>query len=440
MVYKYAVSSDEKLLAHLYRRAGFGATPEELERGVKLGFDAAVDELVAGLHEKDHAGDAVRVPHLTTLPELQVPGYQYNNYQEFIDLTTWWIERMIVTDTPLREKLTLLLHEQFPTSIDKVNWPFMMYTQNELFRNLGPGNFETLVQAVSIDPAMLIWLDAGTDVRRAPNQNFARELMERFTMGVGNYSEQDVIESARAFTGWELDDVSGEFFFNPYNHDYGVKRYLGHKGKFFGKDIIHIATHEKACSTWVTSRLWSWLSYPVSQHSSEIRGLAEAFAKNLDVGKLVEGILRHPAFKSDTAMNGLIKQPVEYVIGTLRLLGLRTPAFNEGDLQWQLSQLGQTLFAPPSVGGWGENGYWLSTVASNNQLGFAWNVSGYADLSVVADLNGNPGRQVAAVGKLLNIDSWSSQTYRALMKMARSGGGPNALVVLGLTSPDFVLN
>ena len=150
-------------------------------------------------------------------------------------LSTWWLDRMIVTDTPLREKLVLLLHEQFPTSYAKVNYADLMYNQNQLFRKLGAGSFETLTQAVAKDPAMLIWLDTGTDHKAHANENFARELMERFTMGVGNYTEEDVRQGARAFTGWELDYTTGEFFFNPYDHDNGEKDYLGHTGSLAGR-------------------------------------------------------------------------------------------------------------------------------------------------------------------------------------------------------------
>ncbi len=123
---------------------------------------------------------------------------------------------MIVTDTPLREKLTLLLHCQFPTSITKVRFAYMMYAQNQIFRSLGPGNFATLVQAVAKDPSMLIWLDTDTSHKDTPNQNFARELMERFTMGVGNYTQEDFIQAARCFTGWAMDWTSGDFLFKPY--------------------------------------------------------------------------------------------------------------------------------------------------------------------------------------------------------------------------------
>ncbi len=379
------------------------------------------------------------MPQLTPLAQANVPGFSYDDYQEFIALSTWWIDRMIVTDTPRREKLVLLLHEQFPTSYQKVGYADLMYRQNELFRTLGPGSFEELTLAVAQDPAMLIWLDTGTDHKAHPNENFARELMERFTMGVGNYTEEDVRQSARAFTGWTLDYTTGNFFFNVYDHDGGEKRFLGKTGRWQGQDIINIVTHTTASSKWVAARLWSWLAYPVTTEDPVVDDLAPGYEKDLNVTNLLTAILHHPDFVSRRALNGLVKQPVEYLVGTLRLLGLRTAAFSEGTLVYLLAALGQQLFVPLNVGGWGQNQYWLSTSASNNQLSLAWNVAQYADLTEILDLNGNPAAQVDAVKKLLAIDVWSDRTYRALWKTADNGSAQE-LLVMALVSPEYLLN
>jgi uncharacterized protein (DUF1800 family) len=432
-------SSSASVLAHLYRRAGFGATPSELKAAEKLGFSATVDKLLAGLTEKDRAGDALKLPYLTPLAQASIPGFEYDDYDEFMKLSSWWLDRMIVSDTPLREKLVLLLHNQFPTSYAKVNSADLMYNQNELFRKLGAGSFETLTQAVAKDPAMLIWLDTGTDHKAHANENFARELMERFTMGVGNYTEEDVRQGARAFTGWELDYTTGEFYFNRYDHDNGEKDYLGHRGRWQGQDIIRIATHTRASSKWIVARLWSFLAYPVTPGSRVVAELAPKYKRDLNIASLIEAILRHPNFVSATAMKGLVKQPIEYLVGTLRLLGLTTAAFSEGTLVWLLSSLGQQPFVPLNVGGWGQNQYWLSTAASNAQIALAWAVAEYADLTEVEDLNGRPGAQVAAIGRILTIDNWSNETYRALWRMAQKGS-PQETLVLALVSPEYLLN
>jgi uncharacterized protein (DUF1800 family) len=432
-------SSTSSTLAHLFRRAGFGATPAEIEAAEKLGFEAAVDKLLAGLTEVDAAGSALGVPHLTPLAQANIPGFSYDDYTEFVALSTWWIDRMIVSDTPLREKLVLLLHEQFPTSYQKVGYADLMYRQNQLFRTLGAGSFDALTQAVAQDPAMLIWLDTGTDQKAHANENFARELMERFTMGVGNYTEDDVREAARAFTGWTLDYTTGDFFFNVYDHDGSEKRFLGKAGRWQGQDIIGIATHTTASAKWVVARFWSWLAFPVTTKDPVVAELARDYKKDLNVKNLLEAILHHPHFVSARARAGLVKQPIEYLVGTLRLLGLRTAAFSEGTLVWLLASLGQQPFVPLNVGGWGQNQYWLSTSASNNQLSLAWSVAQYADLTEIVDLNGSPGAQVDAVTKLLAVDAWSNRSYRALWKTADKASAQE-LLVMALVSPEYLLN
>ncbi|MGO9560052.1 MAG: DUF1800 domain-containing protein [Acidimicrobiales bacterium] len=435
-----------QLVSHLYRRAGFGATPEQVAELARQSWPELVEGLLAGLHEVDKAGSKVRLPHLTTIPEANVPGYQWNGYEEFVNLVTWWLERMVVSDTPLREKLTFLLHCQFPTSWEKVGWASLMHAQNQIFRTIGAGRFDTLTQVVAKDPSMLIWLDTGTDVKADPNENFARELMERFTMGAGNYTEWDVRTSAEAFTGWELDYTSGEFYENVYDHDNGIKHFLGHTGRFTGEEIVEIVCNTPASHRWITARMWSWLAYPIEPNSSIVAEVAASYAKTLQIEDLIGAILMHPAFRSPAAIGGLVKQPVEYVVGTLRLLGMNTAATPSGDLFYTLSNFGQLLFAPPSVGGWGFNQYWLSTSNANNFLAFAGNMSAYADLTAIADLSGNPTAQVKKIREILGIETWSSRTYAALMKLGTSlksdsGTWPaQQLMTMALVSPDYLLN
>ena len=440
------MATNPELVAHLYRRAGFGVTNSELAELSKQSWPELVAGLLDGLTARDVAGDKVPVPHLTTIPESNTPGYTYNGWNEFVELVTWWIARMVATSTPLREKLVLLLHNQFPTSWQKVGWASLMFAQNEIFRTLGPGNFQTLTTAVSQDPSMLIWLDTGTDHKIAPNENFARELMERFTMGAGHYTEEDVRESARCFTGWQLDYTTGEFYINPYDHDNGVKTFLGHTGNLSGDDVVAIVTNSKVSPSWVVSRMWSWLAFPVSQTNPVIDSLARAYARNLDMTMLLEGILNHPKFVSSQALNGLVKQPIEYVVSALKVLGLNTEALPQGSLFWYLGQLGQLPFSPPNVGGWGQNEYWLTTTAASTYLQFAQMLASYADLTTIEDENTHPGAQIAAVKELLAIQAWSEQTYSAMASLAtqlsQDGGSWPAqqLVTLALVSPEFMLN
>jgi uncharacterized protein (DUF1800 family) len=439
------VATNPALVAHLYRRAGFGATPAELDDLSQRSWADLVDELLAGLSGPDPAGDAVELPHLTSIPEANVPGYNYNGWNEYNSLITWWVQRMVVTSTPLREKLTWLLHCQFPTSWSKVGWAYMMYVQNQLFRTLGPGNFETLVQAVAKDPAMLIWLDADTSHRDAPNQNFARELMERFTMGIGNYTQEDVIQGARCFTGWELDNVSGEFFFNPFDNDGGVKFFLGRSGRFSGEDIVTIVTNEPASHRWVISRLWSWLAYPVTPGDPIVHEFVKGYARDLNITNLLEAMLNHSAFVSPQAFQGLVKQPIEFLVGALRGLGLNTAPFSN-NLQWLLGNIGQVPFTPPSVGGWGFNQFWQSTGAAAGYMQLASALAGVADLTALEDNDGHPADQVNAALALIGLPKVSHKTFDALISLAislKSGSGAwpaQQLVTLAVLSPEFAMN
>ncbi|MCU1495542.1 MAG: hypothetical protein JWO62_3306 [Acidimicrobiaceae bacterium] len=422
--------------SHLYRRAGFGASAAELDAAVAAGYEATVERLLAGLRQPDDARPAL--PHLSSYPKIQ-RGKGIDLYDESLRLVTWWLEKMATTSTPLREKLTLLLHGQFPTGNSKVYAPIFMFQQNETFRTLGPGAFNTLTQALAKDPAMMIWLDTASDVRESPNENFARELMERFTMGVGNYTQEDVRQAARAFTGWSITDRSGVFVMNEGAHDFGEKVVLGHSGDLTGEDVIEIVTHTPASARWVTARMWSWLAYPIAPSSPVVGEIAAGYASDLDMTNLLRAILTHPYFLSPASLEGLVKQPIEWVVGTMRAFRLSPASLKKvggtGYLQYVLGNLGQIPFDPPSVGGWGQNEYWLSTASSLAQLNFAQAVVQVADLSPIGD---EPvASRIDALADLLGIDGWTPQSRAALTRVRHL---TPELTTLALTAPEYVVN
>jgi uncharacterized protein (DUF1800 family) len=231
--------------------------------------------------------------------------------QEGRALSQWWLQRMVAASGPLPEKLALLWHGHFATSLQKVRYPKLMYDQNQLFRSMGAGSFSALTQAVAKDPAMLVWLDASTDKKSHPNENFSRELMELFTLGIGNYSEEDVRQAARCFTGWVFDRQSGTYALQQRQHDDGIKTVLGQTGDLGGEDVIDIVTQSPVGARYIVSRLWSHLAYPVKPADPVVSDLATAYASNLDIGGLLRTTFLHPQFTSVTAMTGLVKQPIE---------------------------------------------------------------------------------------------------------------------------------
>ncbi|MBV8160423.1 MAG: DUF1800 domain-containing protein [Acidimicrobiia bacterium] len=429
-------------IAHLYRRAGFGARPEELDAAVARGYQATVDRLLA-VSGPDPAADAVPVPHLSPPQPPAGAGFagaagvaqrqalQQTLRQEGTQLARWWLQRMAVAANPFAEKLALYWHGHFATSVDKVRYPSLMYRQNQLFRSFGAGPFEDLTQAVAKDPAMLLWLDANSDKKGHPNENFARELFELFTLGLGNYTEDDIKAAARAFTGWTFDPTSGQFRLRPNQHDDGTKTVLGQTGDLGGEDVIRTAVHQPASIRFVVARVWSHFAWPVTPDDPVVTDLLGAYGADLHVGRLLRAVFLHPQFTSPQARTGLVKQPIEYVVGVVR--ALRLPPGDPRLLQ-VLLQLGQTPFAPPNVGGWPQNGYWLTTASSFGRLRFATTAARAADLSAVKAAS--PSARPDAAARMLSVDSWGPATAASLAQVADD---PAALMTLALVAPEYVL-
>jgi uncharacterized protein (DUF1800 family) len=437
------VSLDQtSAIAMLYRRIGFGATEQELSAAVSAGYSATADSLLGGLGQPDPGGDSIAPPSFEPVGSLRTDTAARQAYIEALransrELIVWWLARMIATTNPTQEKLTLLLHGHFPTAISKVHFAQFMYRQNQLFRTQGFGNFTALTQAVAVDPAMLIWLDASSDKAQDPNENFARELLERFTMGIGTYTENDVRAAAYCFTGWQLNLRTGGFSISALDHSNAPQTFLGNPGINSGTQVIDIATSSAASARYVPSALWSHVASPVTPKAAVVSDLAPGYASDHDVANLLRSIVTNPEFATETTFSGLIKQPIEYVVGALRALSVtaaQVQAKPAGVLA-VLAELGQVPFDPPSVGGWGQNSYWLSTAAALARWQFARRLSEVGDISTVADA---PLRsRVDAVGRLLSVTTWSSTTAKALSAAASR---PENLVTLALVSPEFVSN
>ncbi|HEX4704195.1 MAG TPA: DUF1800 family protein, partial [Pseudonocardiaceae bacterium] len=321
-------------------------------------------------------------------------------------------------------------HSHFATSVQKVQRPELMAGQNQLFRRMAAGNFEQLAQAVAKDPAMLLWLDAATNVKAHPNENFARELMELFTLGIGNYSETDVKEAARAFTGWRLNPSTTSWTLAARQHDTATKTVLGQTGDWSGEDVIHIVTNAPPSAPYVVSRLWGHLAYPVTPLDPIVAELAPSFARTHDLTALLRSMLLHPKFVSDLARTGLVKQPVEWCVGILRVLGLTDGARR---LAAALRGLGQVPFDPPNVGGWPQNGYWLTTASSLERLQVSNLLVGVAVPPELAQAAAADRPAVAA--HLLSVE-WSPATATALAAASRD---PQTMLALALVAPEYTL-
>jgi hypothetical protein len=330
--------------AHLLRRAGFGGTPDQIDALASLGMGGAVDSL---LHPAAPEPDFQDFPATDAL---------YDPKRRTAAAQLWWLDRMLRTKRPLVEKMTLFWHGHFATSIRKVE-PRLMVAQINLFRSQALGNFRTLLLSVSRDPAMLIWLDNRYNTKAHPNENYAREVMELFSLGLGNYSEDDIKESARAFTGWSLDKQTA-FVFNQNQHDNGEKTFLGRTGDFDGTDIVNTIVSQPIHQRFICRKLLQFFVYS-DPEPELIEKLAAVYAvSGYDLAKTVGTILRSNVFYSARAYRAVPKSPIEFGVGLLRYLGYgAVPA----DTPSWFGRMGQEPLAPPSVKGWDGGPEWIST-------------------------------------------------------------------------------
>jgi uncharacterized protein (DUF1800 family) len=336
---------DRRKAAHLLRRAGFGASLPEVDQAVRDGVERSLERLLRPAEDGTARFEAL-------LDQLDGELLDLSKEE---DLQAWWIYRIHHSPDPLREKLTLFWHGHFATSVRKVERPALMLRQNETLRQKGMGPFRDLLLAVSRDPAMLIWLDNRNNRKGKPYENYAREVMELFTLGVGNYSETDIKEVARAFTGWHL--RNDQFFFDPAQHDAGEKTVLGQRGRLGGDEVIDILLRQPACARHLAGKLYRFFVAPTPPE-----GVLELLAARLrDSGYQLDTflglLLRSRVFFAASAWRARIKSPTEYVLGIIKALELRSDCRT---VARALGNLGQTLFAPPTVKGWDGERAWVS--------------------------------------------------------------------------------
>jgi uncharacterized protein (DUF1800 family) len=288
-----------------------------------------------------------------------------------LDLRRWWLEQMMNGPAPLLEKMTLFWHGHFATSVQKVKDGYWMWLQNDTLRRNALGSFAALVKKISRDPAMMIYLDLQQSRREHPNENWGRELMELFTVGIGNYSEQDIREAARAFTGYRIDMTTQQFRFMPMQQDLGPKNFMGRSGPLNGDDIINILVAKPACGQFIGRKLWRFF---VEDEPPEpvIDAVASSLrTHNYEMRPVLHEIFSSNEFYSDRAIGAQIKSPVQYIVQTSRLLEAQLPS--PVAAQNAMRQMGQILFAPPNVKGWDGGKAWIST----STLLFRYNFSNY---------------------------------------------------------------
>jgi uncharacterized protein (DUF1800 family) len=343
----------------LLRRAGFGAPRRDVERAVRLGRERTVD----------------------TLLRFRATSARFTGRGDAASAARWWLRRMLTTRSPLQEKLVLFWHGHFATAISKVEEVKLLSIQNGTFRKLAKGRFADLVLAVARDPAMIYWLDNFDNVKDHPNENFARELMELFTLGIrdldgnANYTEHDVRELARCFTGWSVD--SGRFAFYPDDHDPGEKTFsaaLGAppvSGEGDAEAMTSYLAHSPRCAQFLVRKLWAHFAYPDPERALVDDLAAVYLANDTAIEPVLRAMFLRDEFTSDRAFAEHVSSPVEYVVGTLRTLRSRPKS---DPLPWYVSDMGQRLYEPPNVAGWPGGLAWMTSVRRLHRHRFAWDV------------------------------------------------------------------
>lgn len=364
------LQTETERVAHLLRRFGFGASEAELDVYVQLGYEGALDRL---LEASDDLGAA-------PVPEDFANAKQRLNMR---GVQAWWISRLLLTRAPLRHKVTLFWHDHFATSASKVMAPPLMLQHVQTLHQGALGAFSTLLESVSKDPAMLFWLDGQDNVAGKPNENFGRELLELFTLGIGNYDENDVKDVARAFTGYSFQrqkDGPPAFRFRPRLHDAGEKTILGSSGAWSGEDVISLLASRPETAEFITTKFWAWFAGDAPITDAALRKLAREWQ---DSGMVTSRLVRAVALRDEFLRpRSLVKNPVDFVIPTLRALGL-PELVARGQQPAKIMQalarpvmlatksMGMELLFPPDVAGWSIGEGWIGTASMMQRIGWA---------------------------------------------------------------------
>lgn len=349
---------------HLLNRSGFGAAPADILEYAALTRSEAVERLLAGTRSfpQTPLPPSVRESPIVLgrdLTQAERQAYDRDQRLRSDEMRAWWIGEMLSTPSPLTERMTLFWHNHFVSGQQKVKHLALMRDQNLLLRSHATGNFAALLHAVSKDPAMLLYLDAAANRRGKPNENFAREVMELFTLGEGHYGEADIKEAARAFTGWSLDTQRWHFVFRSAQHDAGEKRILGRSGRLDGDDVLDLLLAQDQTARFIVGKLWREFVSP-QPDPAEVERLAVLFREQgYAIKPVLRGLLLSQAFWQPEVRGSLIKSPVELVVGSLHTLQGEVP--DPLPLTRTLRALGQDLLAPPNVRGWPGQDAWINT-------------------------------------------------------------------------------
>jgi uncharacterized protein (DUF1800 family) len=438
------VTVDPANIAHLLRRTEFVAKTARVSAlSAMADISAAVDDVL------DFTPNGS-----PTLPLYLTYHDENDGWSQYVYAYNWWLENMRTRPRPMQEKMTLFWHGHFTSSWwDGIGRADHMMHQNQLYRLQALGNFRALTQAMALEPAMLVYLSNADNRKGSPNQNFARELMELFTLGVGNYTEADVEAAARAWTGYNADWPAYTYQFFPDRHDTNPKTFFGQSRNWNGPEIIDEILRDNPAkrliaARYITNKLWSFFAYPGGP-TSVINELADVFiAANLDLKPLLKALLIHPEFYSTAAKQGLVRTPTDWLVALSHATGLTGDDLGGS---WQGERMGQTLYNPPNVAGWKANAYWMNTGAVSARAGVArgitWHLRNTGPYNGFEDLNGmTAAAAVDFVATYFGMAPLSTATRNALIAANQaersaqpwtSWWAPTNLLTMAMLAPEM---
>ncbi len=420
------------------RRAGFGVTGPEVDAALARDWPSHIDAMLGANPDGDPGAIA------TPMPSLQAPRApgkgatpaarkQYNGQlsEQQRALSDWWLRRMVSVRQPFGEKLTLLWHNHFATSAQKVRVAAYMAAQNQKLRTLSLGDFRSLAYAMLTDAAMLRWLDGQSSTAKAPNENLAREFMELFALGHGNgYTEDDVRNGARALTGWVI-GADGHTSLAPKRHDGTAKTLFGQTRDFDAAGFCDAVLAQPKSAEYVAGRLWRQLASDDPPSRPALDRLVSAYGPGRNLRALTRAILTDDEFVGGRAT--MVNTPVEWLVGVMRALRVPLDGATGKFADATLRALGQRPFYPPSVGGWPQGQVWLSTASAEARLSAAGRLAHAGDLSGVE--SAAVGDRIDAVGYLIGVGDWSDRSADALRPLVRN---PPQLVAAAVNTPEYL--
>ncbi len=434
-------------VAHLLRRTGFGAPRARVDQLALRNRDQIVAEILNVPNP---------IPAVTRPPFVDDPAI--DSWTKFVSMLTTWVDQMGGASHPIVEKMTLFWHGHFTSAVNKVGKHNLMVDQHAFYRRAGVGKLEPLAQGMALMPAMLDYLDNSENRKKSPNENFARELLELFLLGVQqfepgvpNYQESDVVAAARAWTGHSVNWQTGIYSFIGTQHDYDPKTFLGEVGAWDGPDTVRIALNNARtrpiAARFICTKLWEFFAHP-GPPAAALSAMESAFlASDLNITSALSAMFNHDEFYSSAAKQGHVRTPAEYVVAAVRALGVTAATVHP---EWYMWDMGQELYNPPDVSGWRHNEYWLSTASASVKFDFAnhctWTLSDQGRHPFANSTTLTPEVLVQRGFDLFEIHEPSPATRQALLdwvarqRAANQGWAePTQFLVLLMMTPDLQL-